>query len=205
MSFWFIVCVVGLVGVVPIHFLSVERLRLQRSLGSRRGALVGDTLGLVSGWGFFLFLAGLWFSPQQRFTIPFFQSLTIALSFFGLELSLLHAVASAPFLAAGSWLGIGGVAEVSLRVAETHRAERVVTTGVYSLVRHPQYLGGMLAHIGFSILLAAWYSLLLTPIVVAINYLISWKEEEELVKQFGKQYEGYRKRVPMFVPRPRVR
>ena len=203
MSFWFLVCAVGLVGVVPIHFLSVERLRLRRSIGSRRGALVGDALGLVSGWGFFLFLAGLWFSPQPRFTIPFPRSSTIALPYVGLELSLLHAVVSAPFLAAGSWLGIGGVAEVSLRVAEIHRAERVITTGVYSFVRHPQYLGGMLAHIGFSVLLAAWYSLLLTPVVVALNYLISWKEEEELVKQFGEQYEGYREKVPMFIPRLR--
>lgn len=174
-------------------------------MGSRRGALVGDALGLVSGWGFFLFLAGLWFSPQPRFTIPFPRSLTIALPQVGLELSLLHAVASAPFLTAGSWLGIGGVAEISLRVAETHRAERVVKTGVYSFVRHPQYLGGMLAHIGFSVLLAAWYSLLLTPVVVALNYLISWKEEEELVKQFGEDYEGYRERVPMLVPRLRGR
>lgn len=198
-------CTIGLICVVPLHFLSVERLRLRDSLGTKRGRLVGDILGLVSGWGFILFLAGLWFSPQPRFKIPLSRSLMITLPYVRLELSLLHAVASSPFLAAGSWLGIGGVTEVSLRVAETHRAERVVTTGLYSFVRHPQYLGGMLAHIGFSLLLSGWYSLLSTPIVVVLSYLISLKEEVELVKQFGEEYERYRERVPMFMPMLRKR
>lgn len=205
MSFWFIVCTIGLIGVVPLHFLSVERQRLQGSLGMKRGTLIGDILGLVSGWGFFLFLAGAWFSPQPRFTVPFPRSSTITLPYVGLELSPLYAVVSVPFLAAGSWLGVKGVTEVSLRVAETHKAERVVMTGVYSFVRHPQYLGGMLAHVGISLLLSAWHSLLLTPFVVALSYLISWKEEVELVKEFGEEYERYRERVPMFIPRPRGR
>jgi protein-S-isoprenylcysteine O-methyltransferase Ste14 len=88
-------------------------------------------------------------------------------------------------------------------VAETHRAERVVTTGVYSVVRHPQYLGGLLAHLGISVLLSAWYSLLFTPLVVLLNYLIAWKEEVELVREFGMEYEEYRMTVPMLIPRIR--
>jgi len=41
----------------------------------------------------------------------------------------------------GAWFGIKGVTETTLKVAETHRPDRIVTTGVYSIVRHPQYLG----------------------------------------------------------------
>ena len=47
----------------------------------------------------------------------------------------MNVVLALPFIIAGSWLGIKGVTEVSLKVAETHRAEKVVTTGVYSMVR----------------------------------------------------------------------
>jgi protein-S-isoprenylcysteine O-methyltransferase Ste14 len=36
-------------------------------------------------------------------------------------------------------------------------------------------------------------------------YLISWKEEKELVKEFGSDYEEYQKRVPMFIPRVKLR
>jgi protein-S-isoprenylcysteine O-methyltransferase Ste14 len=93
------------------------------------------------------------------------------------------------------------VKQTTLKVAETHRAEEVVTSGVYSLVRHPQYLGGLLAHVGISFLLSAWLSLLFTPLVVVLLYVVSRKEEEELVKEFGKEYEDYKKKVSMFMPR----
>ena len=39
--------------------------------------------------------------------------------------------------------------------------------------------------------------------MVLLNYLISVKEEEELVREFGEEYEEYRGRVPMFIPRLR--
>jgi protein-S-isoprenylcysteine O-methyltransferase Ste14 len=110
---------------------------------------------------------------------------------------------SIPFLIPGAWLGIRGVKEVTLRVAETHRADKVVTTGVYSIVRHPQHLGALLAHVGISLLLSAWYSLLFTPLMVVLIYLISRKEEEELIREFGREYEDYKKRVPMLIPKLR--
>ena len=97
--------------------------------------------------------------------------------------------------------GIKGVAETTLKVAETHRPDRIVTTGVYSIVRHPQYLGGLLAHIGVSFLLCALYSLLATPLIVTLIYFISRKEEDELTKEFGEEYAGYKKKVPMLLPR----
>jgi len=90
-----------------------------------------------------------------------------------------------------------------LKVAETHRTEKIVTTGVYSIVRHPQYLGGLLAHLGISLLLSALYSLLFTSLMLVLIYLISKKEEQELIREFGKEYERYKKKVPMLIPRLR--
>jgi protein-S-isoprenylcysteine O-methyltransferase Ste14 len=101
----------------------------------------------------------------------------------------------------GAWLGIEGTRGTSMKVAETHRSEKVVTTGVYSIIRHPQYVGGLLAHVGISFLLSAWYSLVSTPLMIFVVYLISRKEEIELVNEFGDEYENYRKKVPMLVPR----
>jgi protein-S-isoprenylcysteine O-methyltransferase Ste14 len=106
-----------------------------------------------------------------------------------------------PLFALGAWLGIKGVAETTLQVAETHRPEKVVTTGVYSIVRHPQYLGGLLAHVGFSFLLSGWYSLLSTPLVVTGVYLISRKEETELTREFGQEYLDYKRKTPMLLPK----
>lgn len=155
---------------------------------------------MVSGWGFFLFWFGIWLSPQTRFTIPIFQEQLFSSPFLNLTIPLLHLSIFIPFFAGGAWLGIRGVTETTLQVAETHRPVKVVTTGVYSIVRHPQYLGGLLAHIGFSFLLSGLYSLLSTPLVVAVVYFISRKEETELTREFGQEYLDYKKKTPMLLP-----
>jgi protein-S-isoprenylcysteine O-methyltransferase Ste14 len=36
---------------------------------------------------------------------------------------------------------------------------------------------------------------------VFYNYITAWKEEKELVKEFGDEYERYKEEVPMFLPR----
>jgi len=201
MYIWFFISVLGLIATVPLHFLSVEHLKLQKRYGREKGNKIGEIYGLISGWGFFFFWIGIWFSPQPRFTIPIFQNLSGFIPVVSFSIPLLHLIICAPFLISGTWLAIKGVKETTMKVAETHRTETIVTTGVYSIVRHPQYLGGLLAHAGISFLLSAWYSLLLTPLMIVLIYLISRKEEEELIREFGKEYEDYKKKVPMLIPR----
>jgi len=154
--------------------------------------------------GFFLFWAGLWFSSQPRFTVPLFTDFVFTVPVVSFLIPIVHIVVFAPFFLIGAWLGIEGVEQTTLKVAETHRTEKIVTSGVYSIVRHPQYLGGLLTHVGISFLLSAWLSLLFTPLVVVLLYIVSRKEEEELIKEFGKEYEDYKKKVPMFIPRSRI-
>jgi len=194
------VCVLGVVAVVPIHFLSVEHLKLEEKYGRDKGRRIGEICSIISGWGFLLFWAGLWFSPQPRFIVPVFSSLAVPVPATNFTIQIVHLMIFIPFFFIGAWLGIEGVKETTLRVAETHRTEKIIASGVYSIVRHPQYLGGLLAHVGISFLLSASYSLLSTPLMAALVYLISRKEEKELIKEFGKEYEDYRKKVPMLFP-----
>jgi protein-S-isoprenylcysteine O-methyltransferase Ste14 len=203
MHITFLICVMGAIATVPVHFLSVEHLKLQERYGKERGTRIGEICGLISGWGFFLFWIGIWVSPQRRFAIPVPQNASVFVPVVGSSIPLLHLILCALFLVPGAWLAIKGVNKTTLRVAETHRTERVVTTGVYSIVRHPQYLGGLLSHAAISFLLSAWYSLIVTPLMVVLIYFISRKEEEELIREFGKEYEDYRKEVPMLIPRVR--
>lgn len=201
MDVLFFVCILGVIAVIPIHFSSVEHLRLEEKYGRNKGRRIGKIYSLFSGWGFFLFWAGLWFSPQSRFIVPVFPNLAVAVPVASFTIQTAHLIIFVPFFFTGAWLGIAGVKETTLRVAETHRTEKIITSGVYSVVRHPQYLGGLFAHVGISFLLSASYSLLSTPLMVALVYLISRKEETELVREFGKEYEDYRKKVPMFMPK----
>jgi len=78
---------------------------------------------------------------------------------------------------------------------------RLVTDGIYGIVRHPQYTGIFLAIFGQ---LAHWPTILtlaLSPaIVLAYVHLARW-EERRLIAQFGSAYADYQQHVPMFFPR----
>ena len=193
---WFILSVAGFTLIVPVYFLSLEHIRLREWLGDSMGKRVGDILGMISGWGFFLFWFGMWISPQNRFQLssPLFTIL-------GLQLSALNILISLFPLIPAFWLGLRGVMDLGLETSETHRPNRVVQTGLYGVVRHPQYLGGMLGHLGVSTLLGSADALLVTPLVILIVYVISWKEEREMIREFGDEYRRYQREVPMFIPR----
>jgi len=195
----------GFIAIMLPYYLSLEHLKLEKKYGKEKGRRIGEIYGMVSGWGFFLFWFGIWLSPQEQFVIPFFQDFFIQVPIVNLKVFLVNFLVFISFFVLGAWFGIKGVILTSLRVAETHRAERIVTSGVYSIVRHPQYLGGILAHIGFSFLLSGLYSFLITPLVIVLVYFISWKEEKELSKEFGQEYEDYRRKVPMLIPKFLVR
>lgn len=203
MYIWFWISVLCEIAILPIYFWSLEHIKLQEKYGLDKGIKIGDILGMISGWGFFFFWIGIWISPQPRFTIPILQDLSFTVPIINFPIPLIHLISSVPIIILGMWIALKGVKDVSLKVAETHRPERVIITGAYSIVRHPQYFGGLLAHLTISLLLSALYSLLITPLMIGIIYFISWKEEKELIREFGKDYEDYKKKVPMFIPKLR--
>ena len=198
---WFVFSILGMCFMVPLHFLSVEHLKFQKKYGADKGNKITGILGLTSGWGFFIFWFGIWISPQPRLIIPFIQNPLIMIPIINYSIPFFYLLISVPFIIIGAWFGIVSVKETSLKVSETHRTEKIVSTRIYSIIRHPQYFGGLLAHIGISFLFSSSFSLVLTPLVILLNFLVAWKEEKELLKEFGETYKNYKERVPMFVPK----
>jgi protein-S-isoprenylcysteine O-methyltransferase Ste14 len=165
----------GIIAVIPVHFRSVEHSKLDKKYGPERGKRIGSVLGMISGWGVFIFLIGLWISPQPSFIIEFLQEIAYTIpitGYFVLHIPIVHLVLAISFIIPGAWLGIKGVAEVGLKVSETHRPEIVINTGLYSRMRHPQYTGAILSHIGITFLLSSFYSLLVTPFIIFVNYVL---------------------------------
>jgi protein-S-isoprenylcysteine O-methyltransferase Ste14 len=193
---WFCASLVGYIAIVPLYFLSLEHYRIQNWFGDKKGKIFGDFLGVVSGWVFFIFWMGLWVSPQP----PLFEHARVLNSF----LIFLYVINGFVLILA-IWLGVSALRELSLKVSETHRPVKVIKTGVYGISRHPQYLAGVMGHLSLSFILQSKYSLLSTPIVLIVIYVIAIKEERELVREFGSEYEEYRANVPMFIPRMRLR
>lgn len=81
------------------------------------------------------------------------------------------------------------------------QGKKLVTEGVYSYVRHPQYSGLFLITIGFLLQWPSLTTLIMWPILMFTYYRLSIKEEKDVEAIFGKQYQEYRKRVPAFFPK----
>jgi len=76
---------------------------------------------------------------------------------------------------------------------------QIVTTGPYSLIRHPIYFGSWLMGIGFEFTLVNWLFFL---IILFIPFLyFQARFEEKTLKQFLPKYDSYMKRTGMFLPR----
>ncbi len=75
-----------------------------------------------------------------------------------------------------------------------------MTTGVYGLVRHPQYLGFYLIIIGFLVQWPTIITVLMAPVLFYAYYRLALREEKGLRRRFGKQYEEYTSAVPRFIP-----
>jgi protein-S-isoprenylcysteine O-methyltransferase Ste14 len=74
---------------------------------------------------------------------------------------------------------------------------RLVDTGVYGVVRHPQYLGGILAIFVTTFLLYPhWLFAVLGVPGAVILYWGTREEERRLIEQFGSDYQTYMQRVP---------
>ena len=79
------------------------------------------------------------------------------------------------------------------------KSKKLVTTGPYAVVRHPQYSAVIALTIVWAISWPTLTTLLLAPAVTFIYYRLSRDEEKRMRKAFPK-YAGYAKKVPMLVP-----
>jgi protein-S-isoprenylcysteine O-methyltransferase Ste14 len=82
--------------------------------------------------------------------------------------------------------------------------ERLVVGGLYRYVRNPMYLAVLAAIVGQSLLL--WQAVLVpyaALVALAFVLFVLGYEQPSLQRQFGSQYEAYRRAVPAWWPRLR--
>ena len=85
---------------------------------------------------------------------------------------------------------------------QIHNAKsELVTSGLYGLVRHPQYSGMFLLILGFFIQWPTLITAVMAPVLVCIYYRLALREDKDTESRFGDSYTSYRQRVPMFFPR----
>jgi len=103
-------------------------------------------------------------------------------------------------------LFLSGIAIFVVALIQLLRGKKLVTSGLYSVVRHPQYLGIILATLGLTLMesrsdsgtklisLIAW-----TLLIVAYVWL-AYREESSLQEKYGTEFLAYKKKVPFILP-----
>jgi len=72
----------------------------------------------------------------------------------------------------------------------------IVDTGVFSIVRHPQYLSMLLVEIGLVLIVQHWLILILSIICIIFTYYGILIQDKILVRKFKDDYVKYMKKVP---------
>ena len=121
---------------------------------------------------------------------------------FAIEIALAVFTVVLAFVSAGFTISairvLGKQWAVFAQLVEDHA---LITTGPYSVVRHPIYTGlfGLLIATGLS--MSTWQGLVLGVAFFAAGTVLRLRSEERLLAEtFGETFQEYRKRVPSFLP-----
>ena len=97
-----------------------------------------------------------------------------------------------------------GIIGSETRTTEKVDGSSLYTSGPFSYVRNPLYIGNMMMYSGIAIMSNVWLPLF--PLLVIVFFIVQYNiivhlEEEFLTKKFGEEYRQYCTQVPRFLPR----
>ncbi len=105
----------------------------------------------------------------------------------------------------GSILFVGGMVVFLICAVQVYankfRKKGTVLKGLYSTIRHPQYVALASAGIGLSILWPHFLVLALWLIMILLYYFLSKDEEKKMLKDYPETYRAYMETTGMFLPK----
>ncbi|HUI67075.1 MAG TPA: isoprenylcysteine carboxylmethyltransferase family protein [Nitrospirota bacterium] len=104
----------------------------------------------------------------------------------------------------GSILFITGIAVFLVCAFQVYASKFLkkgaVLGGLYSFIRHPQYVALGCAGLGLSILWPRIFTVVLWLVMIALYYLLSKDEERRMLKSHPETYRSYIEKTGMFLP-----
>ncbi|MCL8487073.1 protein-S-isoprenylcysteine O-methyltransferase Ste14 [Bradyrhizobium sp. USDA 4011] len=84
---------------------------------------------------------------------------------------------------------------------DVQQSRSLATTGPYSYVRHPQYVGFIMVMCGFLLQWPTILTLAMFPVLTMMYVKLAWAEEQDARAAFGEAYARYAAKVPGFIPK----
>ena len=104
-----------------------------------------------------------------------------------------------------SYVLIGGgfvlIASAWRVLYDAQQRHALATSGAYSYVRHPQYVGFILVMLGFLVQWPTLLTLAMFPVLTVMYIKLAKSEEHDAIAEFGDAYVAYAANVPAFIPR----
>jgi len=191
----------GLIGLAAaLVTLGILVTGLWRGLGQPAGRTTGRPPRLLQkSLYYFIVVAGF-----VGLSILLWRTLPVTLST-GVRIAILvcGSLLFFPGLVLVVWgrLTLGKLYDVSSSFgARLHVDHQLVTHGPYALVRHPVYLGVLLAGLGGLLIYRTWTFVMLVFIFPSL-LMRARREEALLAAEFGRQWLAYKQKVPGWIPR----
>jgi len=73
---------------------------------------------------------------------------------------------------------------------------KIIDTGIYSIVRHPMYLGAMMMFFSHVLLGQNWIAAIGSAVAIVCCYMIVLSGDQRNIEKFGDDYKWYMQRVP---------
>ncbi len=123
----------------------------------------------------------------------------------GILLGMIYIVFAQPtakHLLLGSLIALAGLALRAFASGHLEKNQTLATGGPYAYIRHPLYLGSMLAGAGYGVAGGRWWFLVLLAFFFgAVYWPVIRREENHLRKLFPEEYTRYVKSTPFLLPR----
>lgn len=107
--------------------------------------------------------------------------------------------------AAGLFMRVAAMRQLGARfspLVAVQRGHALETTGWYAVVRHPGYLGALLANTGAAITFGSAVALPFALVMVLVQADRVRREERLLAEHFGEAWRSYARRTGALFPRP---
>ena len=85
--------------------------------------------------------------------------------------------------------------------AEVREKPIVIRNGVFSVVRHPIYLGAILFYLSLLAVFFSTAAIFVWGVIILFYFYLCKHEERLLIEKFGSDYEQYKLETPMLLPR----
>ena len=116
--------------------------------------------------------------PQSRFDISNIFSLPIGISLFALGWIII--------IFAFFKIGV---------IPSLRKKSNLITSGIYSIIRHPIYSGTLISVLGWNILFRSIISMIYFPLLCLLYIVETILEEKGLIEEYGDEYLNYNRKV----------